>query len=179
MSGYKLHWFRISFICNSTTSGNEPCGKLTGGSYWFSCLPLINILMHQYDWDEIWINPELRVSAKWQIKSWTRPLQSSLFSSVTALFQFLLCWLEWQPFPHWTRDQNVQLCEQDPVRTTSGVLGSAAALGSCIADPGVSLHNATSIFGSMTTEMEFYLIRMHLWKVYWLMLNTHLLVKDY
>lgn len=43
LSGWKLQWFRISFMCNSTWSEKAPSEKLTGGSYWFSHLPLINL----------------------------------------------------------------------------------------------------------------------------------------
>lgn len=127
MSGYKLHWFRISPMCNSTTSENEPCGKLTGGSYWFSCLPLINlywctnIIGMKYGST---VNLGLVLNDRLNLE--LDPCKAPCFPLWQLTFQFLLCWLEWQPFPHWTGDRNVQLCECDPVRTTSGVLGSAA-----------------------------------------------------
>ena len=153
MSGYKLQWFRISFTCNSTTSEKAPSGKLTGGSYWFSCLPLINLYWcPNITGIKIWINPELWVSSTWPIKSWTRPLQSSFFSSLTAhisvsgvlvgmtaLSTFncvLKCAAVWV------------ICETvlggwDPVIAISGVLCSIITLRTYIVAPEVSLHNVT------------------------------------
>lgn len=42
LSGWKLQWFRISFMYNSPRSEKAPSEKVPGGSYWFCHLPLIS-----------------------------------------------------------------------------------------------------------------------------------------
>lgn len=149
LSSWKLQWFRISFMCNSTRCEKAPSEKLTGGSYWFSHLPLINLYWCP---NTIGIkygpSPNLGLVLKDRLNLEVDPCKTPYSPLCQLTFQFWCASWNANPFHIYHGLKSAAMWDVlgssgwvRPTTATSGVLCSKTALRTEYVDPEISLHN--------------------------------------